>query len=544
MKTINGQLYRQMIIGGMRFLDNNKALVDSMNVFPVPDGDTGTNMSLTMNSVIKEIKAIETEEIADVSRAMAKGALKGARGNSGVILSQIFKGLNEVIEYSKEEITTKVFAQALTAGARVAYSAVNKPKEGTILTIIRMMAKHAESISSKVTEFEEFFDEILKKGNEVLKQTPEMLPILKKANTVDAGGKGLLCVLTGFSCVIKGIEIIEDEQQSTEESVIAQFAADEHDLGEIEFGYCTEFLVININDRATEADIDKLRDSLNKIGDCVLVIGDLELVKVHVHTNEPGKALMLALLLGELDGIKIENMRKQSRDLQEKRESEKLPQAIISICAGKGINDIFMDLGVTEVIEGGQTMNPSVDDILNAINRVNSDVVFILPNNKNIIFAAQQAKEMTDKKCFVIPTRNIPHGIAAALSFEPDKEPEVNDKNMLEALKSVTSGQVSYAVRDVSMDGFNLKTGDIIGLNDKSILVQNSNINDVVIDLIGKLNTERKGVTDQITLYYGADVSDQEAEQLVIKIKEVFPDCEVLNLYGGQPYYYYILSLE
>jgi len=544
MKTINGQLYRQMIIGGMRFLDNNKALIDSMNVFPVPDGDTGTNMSLTMSSVIREIKAVESDNLKDISIAMSKGALKGARGNSGVILSQIFKGFNEVFSGVEEEINTKIFSEALTAGARVAYSAVNKPKEGTILTIIRMVAKHAESIASKVTDFEDFLDELLKRGNEVLKQTPEMLPILKKANTVDAGGKGLLTVLTGFSCAIKGIEIPETEEVSAGDNAVVSFSTDEHNLEEIEFGYCTEFLVININDRATEADIDRLRDSLNKIGDCVLVIGDLDLVKVHVHTNDPGRALQMAISLGELDGLKIENMRKQNRELKARRESEKLPQAIISICAGKGINDIFIDLGVTEVIEGGQTMNPSVDDILNAINRVNSDAVFILPNNKNIIFAAQQAKEMTDKKCFVIPSKNIPQGIAAALAFDMETEPEMNDKNMLDAMTSVTSGQVSHAVRDVNMDGFELKTGDIIGLNDKSILVHNHNVNDVVIELIDKLNKERDGNTDQITLYYGADVTAQEAEELIIKIKELHPETEVLNFYGGQPHYYYFISLE
>lgn len=545
MRTINGQLYRQMIIGGTKFLDNNKSLVDSMNVFPVPDGDTGTNMSLTMGSVLREIKTIESEDIKAISLAMSKGALKGARGNSGVILSQIFKGFNEAIQdFKEEEITTKVFAQALTAGARVAYSAVNKPKEGTILTIIRMMAKYAESISSKVIEFEDFFDDIIKRGNEVLKQTPEMLPILKKANTVDAGGKGLLCVLSGFACVIKGIEITEGEEPLTEDSVVTSFASDEHNLSEIEFGYCTEFLVININDRATEADIDKLRDSLNKLGDCVLVIGDLEMVKVHVHTNEPGKALQHAVNLGELDGIKIENMRKQSRELQEQRESEKLPQAIISICAGDGINDIFKDLGVSEVIEGGQTMNPSVDDILNAINRVNSDVIFILPNNKNIIFAAQQAKEMTDKKCYVIPTINIPQGISATLAFDMDTEPEINDKNMYESIKEVTSGQVSHAIRDVSLDGFDLVKGDIIGLNDKHILVKSNNIDDVVIGLVDKLNEERKGNTDQVTLYYGSDVNVQDAEALVVKIKQAHPDFEVLNFYGGQPHYYYLISLE
>lgn len=531
-----------MIIGGMRFLDNNKALIDSMNVFPVPDGDTGTNMSLTMASVSREIKAVESDNLGEISSAMSKGALKGARGNSGVILSQIFKGFNEVFE-NEEEINTKLFAQALTAGARVAYSAVNKPKEGTILTVIRMVAKHAESIASKVTDFEAYFDELLKRGNEVLKQTPDMLPILKKANTVDAGGKGLLSVITGFACVVKGIEITESEVETTE-SVVASFTSEEHNLEDIEFGYCTEFLLININDRATEADIDKLRDALNKIGDCVLVIGDLELVKVHVHTNDPGRALQLAISLGELDGLKIENMRKQSRELKALRESEKLPQAVISICAGKGINDIFIDLGITEVIEGGQTMNPSVDDILNAINRVNSDIVFVLPNNTNIIFAAQQAKEMTDKKCYVIPTKNIPQGIAAALAFNIDSESEINDKNMLEAITTVTSGQVSHAVRDVNMDGIDLKKGDIIGLDDKNILVHNHNVNDVVIKLIDKLNAKRKGNTDQITLYYGENVDAAEAEELVKKVKELHPDIEVLNFYGGQPHYYYFISLE
>lgn len=531
-----------MLIGGMKYLDNNKALVDSMNVFPVPDGDTGTNMSLTMNSVVREIKSIDNEDISDISNAMAKGALKGARGNSGVILSQIFKGLNEVIQETEGDINTKVFARALTAAARVAYSAVNKPQEGTILTIIRMVAKHAESVANKLSDFEDFFDDILKKGNEVLKQTPEMLPILKKANTVDAGGKGLLCVISGFSLVVKNIEIEMIEAPVEEESTA--FDEDIHDLNDIVFGYCTEFFVININERATEADIDKLRDSLNKLGDCVLVIGDLEMVKVHVHTNEPGKALQYAVTLGELEGVKIENMREQSRKLQEKKENEKLPQAIISICAGKGISNIFKDLGVAEIIEGGQTMNPSVDDILNAISRVNSDTIFILPNNKNIIFAAQQAKEMTDKKCYVIPTKNIPHGIAATLAFDMEQDPDVNDKNMYSAYEFVTSGQVSHAVRDVTIDGFELKKGDFIGLDDKTILVKSNKLDNVVMDLIDKLNEQREVDTDQITLYYGSDVEDKQADDLVGKLKKAHPDIEVLSFYGGQPHYYYLISLE
>ena len=485
MKTVNGQLYRNMIISGMRYLENNKALVDSMNVFPVPDGDTGTNMTLTMTSVIKEIKTVESDNVSELSKAVSKGALTGARGNSGVILSQIFRGINEVIGGVQDEFSTKQFAQALTEGARVAYSAVNKPKEGTILTIIRMVAKHAETVAGKMQEFEEFLDEILKKGNDVLKQTPEMLPILKKANTVDAGGKGLLCVFAGFLMAVKGIEVEESapSEDAAIQSAVEYYAEDDHNLEDITFGYCTEFFVINLNDRATEADIDKMRDYLTKIGDCVLVIGDLGLVKVHVHTNEPGKALNYAVGLGELDGVKIENMRKQSRELKEKREAEKLPQAIISICAGKGLSDIFLDLGVSEIIEGGQTMNPSVDDILNAINRVNSDVIFVMPNNKNIIFAANQAKEMTEKKCFVIPSKNIPQGIAAALAYNIEAEPEVNDKNMTDALLTVTSGQVSHAVRDASLDDLEVKIGDIIGLDDKNNLVKGDKKNNASIPI-------------------------------------------------------------
>jgi DAK2 domain fusion protein YloV len=534
-----------MIISGMRYLENNKALVDSMNVFPVPDGDTGTNMTLTMTSVIKEIKSVESDSVSELSKAVSKGALKGARGNSGVILSQIFRGMNEVIGNVSDEITTKTFAQALTEGARVAYSAVSKPKEGTILTIIRMVAKHAETVSGKMQEFEEFLDEILKKGNEVLKQTPEMLPILKKANTVDAGGKGLLCVFTGFFMAIKGIEVEESapSEEASVQSAVEYYAEDEHNLEEITFGYCTEFFVMNLNDRATEADIDKMRDYLTKIGDCVLVIGDLGLVKVHVHTNEPGKALNYAVGLGELDGVKIENMRKQSRELKEKREAEKVPQAIISICAGKGLSDIFLDLGVAEIIEGGQTMNPSVDDILNAINRVNSDIIFVMPNNKNIIFAANQAKEMTEKKCFVIPSKNIPQGIAAALAYNIEAEPEVNDKNMTDALLTVTSGQVSHAVRDASIDDLEVKIGDIIGLDDKNILVKGDNVADVTAALVVKLKASREH-TDQLSIYFGEDVTEEDSEKLADRIRSEHPEFEVLSFYGGQPHYYYLISLE
>lgn len=544
MKVIDGVKLREMIVGGAKNLENNKAMVDSLNVFPVPDGDTGTNMSLTMASAVREVENVTSNDIDDIMNAYARGALKGARGNSGVILSQIIKGLSKVIVDAKS-LNTKVFAKAMNSATEIAYNAVTKPKEGTILTVVRYMSESSNLLATRYTSFIEFFDALIKKGEEILAKTPDMLPVLKKAGVVDAGGRGLLCVFYGYLMVLRG-ESIPDAPENTGEmnadhSQENTFSGEIHDLDNIKFAYCTEYFIINIKKQATEEDIEKLRDKLMAIGDCVIVIGDLTLVKVHVHTNQPNKALMYALQLGEIDKIKIENMLEQNRQLMKKKEAEKKPLAMLSICAGDGMKSIFEDLMVDEVIEGGQTMNPSVDDILTAVNKINSDNIIILPNNKNIILAAEQAKELTEKKCFVVPTVNVPQGIAAAIAFDTDISAEDNVEAMAEALAAVKYGQVTYAVRTTKIDGFALKEGDIIGLNDKHIIAKGKAVTDVAESVIGKLIDDTSEI---ITLYYGNGVSEEEANELVHHLEEKYPDFEIVAYYGGQPHYYYMISVE
>ncbi len=532
-----------MILAGAKMLEINRNHVDALNVFPVPDGDTGTNMSLTIQSAVKEINNCKTNNLSDISDALARGALRGARGNSGVILSQLFRGFCQVIKEATV-IDTKLFAKAMKSATEVAYGAVSKPKEGTILTVARMMGEFAMGSYSKSKDFESFLPEVIKHGEEALSMTPELLPVLKKAGVVDAGGKGLLFVYKGMYKVLMGEEIegaaaVEEEVKET--SVDAE-QADITNLEDIEFAYCTEFFIINLFKKTTLADIDKLREKFNQIGDSVIVIGDLDLVKVHVHTNTPGVALSSALELGELDKLKIENMLEQNRQLLAKIEAEKKEQGMLAICAGDGMAAIFKDLMVDRVIEGGQTMNPSADDIARAVQKVNADNVFVFPNNKNIILAAEQAKALVEKRTIhVIPTKNIPQGFAAALAFNPESNTEENKTNMYHAIDNISAGQVTYAVRSTSVDGYDLKEGDIIGLDSKKILAKGDDIGEVTINLIKKL---KKDYHEMITLYNGADVSEEDANQLFQKVIEEFPDCEVDLHYGGPPIYYYMVSLE
>ena len=541
-KIITGALFRKMIISGANYLENNKDYVDSLNVFPVPDGDTGTNMSMTMRSVVKEVNMITTNNLEDIADAVSKGALKGARGNSGVILSQILKGFSSVLVPEKE-INTKLFAKALKEGSDIAYKAVTKPKEGTILTVIRVMSEESVKIAKKTQDFEEFLKQTLAAGEEILKMTPEMLPVLKKAGVVDAGGRGLLVVLSGFLKVVMGdeseLEFNFDDTVSTE---IKDNVVDYNDLADIEFAYCTEFFVININKKTTEADIDKLREQLMALGDSVICIGDLNLIKVHVHTNQPGVALSHALKLGEINGVKIENMLEQNRALKIQNEPEELkPIGLVSVCAGEGLANLFRDLGVDYVIEGGQTMNPSAEDIAKAADSVLAENIFVLPNNKNIVLAAELANDLSRRNIFVIPTHSVPQGITAAINVDPDGTVEDNKNNMLAAIGTVISGSVTYAVRATSIDGFKLKEGDFIGLNEKHIIAKNNNLDEVTISTIEKLVKEDAST---ITLFYGADVKDAEAELLTEKLTEKYPDLEISYHNGGQPLYYYLISVE
>ncbi|MBQ4269857.1 MAG: DAK2 domain-containing protein, partial [Clostridia bacterium] len=527
-KTINITEFRKMILVGAKALENNRAKVDALNVFPVPDGDTGTNMSLTMQSAVKELSACSSNAFMGVCDSISKGALKGARGNSGVILSQILKGMCSVIRECTGEVDTKMFAKALENGTKVAYGAVAVPKEGTILTVVRMMSEHAVKVASKKKNFEDFFTEVIAAGDKALALTPELLPVLKKAGVVDSGGVGLMTIVKGFAATLTGEEVEEVSMEISEEPS-DDFGDNSDiinlDLGEIEFAYCTEFFIINLKKSTTLSDIDRLRERLLNIGDSVICIGDLELVKVHVHTNQPGKALTYALELGELDRPKIENMLEQNRQLKAKLEAEKKEMGMLAICAGQGLADIFKDLFVDRVIEGGQTMNPSASDIAGAAQKINAEHIFVFPNNKNIILAAEQAKNLVSNKTIhVIPTKNVPQGFAAALEFNPEVSVEENKTNMLHALDNVKAGQVTQAVRNTSLNGFSIKEGDIIGLDDKKILAKSTDQAETVMRLIGRMKEDFHQV---ITLYYGEDVKAEDAEQLCADIAEKYPDCDV-----------------
>ncbi len=541
-KNINGAIFAKMVISASKLLDVNREQIDTLNVFPVPDGDTGTNMSLTMQSAIKELRACKSNALPDLADAVSKGALKGARGNSGVITSQIFRGICSVLK-DYTEADTRALAKGLKAATDIAYGAVSKPKEGTILTVCRMVSEHAQSICGKNKDIESFLTEIINKAEEAVKLTPTLLPVLKKAGVVDSGGMGLLTIYRGMYKGLIGEEIEGAAADLPEVKVDSSMEhADILNLGTIEFGYCTEFFVINLKKKTTLADIDRLKEYLMTIGDCVLVIGDLEFIKVHVHTNNPDKALSKALQLGEIDKIKIENMLEENRELIKKYEAEKKEMGMLSICSGTGLADIFKDLNCDRVIEGGQTMNPSAQDIADAIIKINAENVFVFPNNKNIILAAEQSKSLVEgKKINVVPTKSIPQGISAALAFNPEVSADENLINMLHAIDNVTSGQVTYAVRTTKVDGFSLNKGDIIGLDNKKILAHGKDIAAVTAKLIDKLRDQSHSL---INLYYGSDVTEEEASALQAKIQETYPDLDVELFFGGQAIYYYIVSLE
>ena len=547
-KIINCTDFRKMVTSGARMLEINRAKVDALNVFPVPDGDTGTNMSLTMQSAIAEMNACNSNHFQEICDAVSKGARRGARGNSGVITSQIFRGICSVIRECQQSFDTKTFAKALEAGTKIAYSAVSKPKEGTILTVVRLMSEAAPKLASKNKDFVDFLTALIAVGDEALAHTPELLPVLKKAGVVDSGGVGLMTIMRGFLAAVSGEDIGTDDipTDAQTQKKEPEFGDNSDiinlDLGEIEFAYCTEYFIIHLKPMTTLADIDRLKEKLMQIGDSVICIGDLELVKVHVHTNTPGIALSYALELGELDRIKIENMLEENRQLKAKLEAEKKEMGMLAICSGEGLAEIFKDLMCDRVIEGGQTMNPSAQDIASAVQKINASNVFVFPNNSNIILAAEQAKDLvTNRVIHVIPTKNVPQGFAAALAFNPEASVPVNKTNMTHAIDNVTSGLVTYAVRDTTMNGFRLKAGDIIGLDNKKILAQGSTIDETTIKLIEAMKTNDH---EMITLYYGEGVTEEDAEALSQKVAEEFPECDVDFHYGGQPVYYYMVSLE
>ena len=548
-KSINGVMLRKMILNGAKLLDINKQHGDSLNVFPVPDGDTGTNMSLTLLSAAKEVSACPNNDIDVLCNAISKGSLRGARGNSGVITSQILKGIATELSSCQSGITVKDLARGMAKGTEIAYKAVTKPQEGTILTVIRMMSEKATKSAKYTNNVVDFFNNVIKAGEETLKQTPEMLPALKKAGVVDAGGRGLLIIFQGFCNSLMGQEEVnlefDDSINKTSDWSTAnneQFHAELSDLDAIEFAYCTEFFVINLKEGTQESDIDALRDKLLGIGDCVLVIGDLTMVKVHVHTNSPGQALTYALELGELDRLKIENMLEQNRALIAHSKKEELkPYGMVSVCSGEGMSAIFKDLLVDQIIEGGQTMNPSADDIARACDKIPAKDIFVFPNNKNIILAAEQAKDLSKRTIHVVPTVNVPQGLSAVLAFDPQDTIDNILENMEDARQSVKVGSVTFAVRETSIDGFDLKEGDIIGIGDKLIMAKGDDSSTVTEELIDKLIDED---ISTITLYYGHETTEKQAQKLVEKLSEKYDSCDVDAHFGGQALYYYIIAME
>lgn len=542
-KIINGADFHKMVKIGAGLLEQNKKHIDALNVFPVPDGDTGTNMFLTLKSAVAEVNKCVDNNLVCLSEALSKGALRGARGNSGVITSQILKGFCNIVGAAKE-FNTKTFAKALKEGSAVAYKAVTVPKEGTILTVIRVMAEYAVELAKKNSDFHTFLPLVLEQGAEIVKQTTDMLPVLKKAGVVDAGGKGLLIILTGFYKGLIGEELeVDFEEELAPANTMEDVLPDIHNLAEIVFGYCTEYVIIHMHKKTTEADIDKLRDKLMTLGDSVICIGDLNLVKVHVHTNNPNMALGYALELGELHGLKIENMREQNRELKAlaQKTEELKPLGMVAVAPGKGIANLYKDLSVDQIIEGGQTMNPSAEDIVKAVEEVPAKNVIIFPNNKNIILAAEQARDLTTKNLVVIPTKSVPEGISCVLAFNPEGTVEDNTTAMNESFKNVKSASVTYAVRSTNLDGLELTAGDIIGLDDKSILAKGSDVSATTLELIDKMLTDD---ICNITLFFGEDIREADAIKLQEILSEKYPSCEVSVLDGGQPVYYYIISME
>ncbi|MCH5156266.1 MAG: DAK2 domain-containing protein [Clostridiales bacterium] len=549
---ITASVMKRMFIAGGKMLEVNKAQVDALNVFPVPDGDTGTNMSLTMMSAVKEINTLNSTSMSELAECLAKGALRGARGNSGVILSQILKGFSNVIAQN-DECDARAFAKGLREGAELAYRAVSKPKEGTILTVVRAMAEEAVDTAKRSGDIQKLMNAVLEKGEETLAKTPDMLDVLKRAGVVDSGGYGLITLFKGLIMGYLDQEITGADEYAAPESIKSQpidaafpddseLIVDYESLGELDFGYCTEFFIINIKKRTTVTDIDKLREYLNEIGNSVICIGDLSLIKVHVHTNNPGKALTKALTLGELDKLKIENMMEQNRQLRARYEAERKPIGLLAVCSGDGFSAIFKDLLVDQVIEGGQTMNPSAEDIASAARKINAENIIILPNNKNIILSAEQSRTLVqNRNIFVLQTKDIPQGLAAVLNFSPDASLSENLENMTTAFSGIDAGQVTYAVRDTVIGKMKIKKGDIIALDKGTIVNSGTDLEKVTTALIERMLSPEKEV---VTLYYGQDVTEEKAEAFVEKLQAKHPDIEFILHYGGQPLYYYVLSVE
>lgn len=551
--SINSKLLAKMFLAGAKNLDSKKDWINELNVFPVPDGDTGTNMSMTIMSAAKEVSSLTEPTMAALSKAISSGSLRGARGNSGVILSQLFRGFCKVIkEYDELDVT--IVCEAFQKAVETAYKAVMKPKEGTILTVAKGAADKALELAEQTDDLVFFADEVIKHAEYVLNQTPEMLPVLKQAGVVDSGGQGLVQVLKGANDALLGKEIdysIEGVSSgASPEKITAETEA------EIKFGYCTEFIIV-LNNPLSDKEELKYKAFLESIGDSIVVVADDEIVKTHVHTNDPGLALQEALKHGSLSRIKIDNMREEH---QEKliKESEKLAKeqaaeeqkakepekemGFISVSIGEGMNEVFKGLGVDYIIEGGQTMNPSTEDMLNAIEKVNAKSVFILPNNKNIIMAANQAVSLVeDKQIIVIPTKTIPQGITALVNYIPDHSVEENKEQMMAEIENVKTGQVTYAVRDTEIDGKTIKQDDYMGIGDKSILAVGKDLKQTTLEMVDAMVDEDSAI---VSIYFGSESSEEKAEEIASAIEEKYPDVEVEVNDGGQPIYYYVISVE
>lgn len=548
-KTINAELLSKMFLAGAANIEAKKEFINELNVFPVPDGDTGTNMSLTIMAAAKEVAALDKPNMESLAKAISSGSLRGARGNSGVILSQLFRGFTKAIKETKE-IDVLALANACVKAKETAYKAVMKPKEGTILTVARGIADKAVELAETVDDLEEFIPQIIAHAEEVLAKTPEMLPVLKEAGVVDSGGQGLLEVIKGAYDAFLGKEI-DYTQIAPSASVNVKVSAETN--ADIKFGYCTEFIIMTEKE-FTNSDEREFKAFLESIGDSIVCVADDEIVKIHVHTNDPGLAIQKALTYGQLTRMKIDNMREEHeekliRDAEklanEQKAKDKEDQkefGFIAVSIGEGLNEIFKELGVDYIIEGGQTMNPSTDDMLQAIDKVNAKHVFIFPNNKNITLAANQAKSLVeDKDVIVIPTKTVPQGITAIINFVPDMSAEENEEAMMDAIQYVKTGQVTYAVRDTCIDEKEIHKDDIMGIGDSGILAVGTDIATTAKEMLAELVDED---SELISVYYGVDVSEDDAMQLTEELEELYPNVDIETHLGGQPIYYYVISVE
>lgn len=570
--TIDAGMLKNAFLAGAKGLEAKKNWINELNVFPVPDGDTGTNMTLTIMAAAKEVAELENPAMDQLAKAISSGSLRGARGNSGVILSQLLRGFTKEIK-AVEEIDTTILANAMVRGTETAYKAVMKPKEGTILTVAKAMADKGLEMASQTDDIEEFVKVVIEYGDYVLGQTPEMLPVLKQAGVVDSGGQGLMQMVKGAVDGLLGktvdfsLDTVQDSGKTPAAGAGAAKGAARTDIdtADIKFGYCTEF-IINLEKDYTDKDEAELKSYLESIGDSLVVVSDDEIVKVHVHTNHPGLAFEKALAYGSLSRMKIDNMREehQERVIQdserlakeqaareqadkdqasgEEAPAERREYGFIAVSSGEGLSDIFRGIGADFLIEGGQTMNPSTEDILKAIDRVNAENIFILPNNKNIIMAAQQARDLTeDKNIIVIPSRTVPQGLTALVNFMPDLGPEENTQTMTEEMGNVRTAQITYAVRTTNIDGIDIEEGDIMALGDHGMLAVGKSVDAVSLDAMKEMLDEE---CELVTIYYGADVPEHEAEALRDQTQKQYPDKEIELQYGGQPIYYYLISAE